>query len=253
LKDRFLVTISHELRTPVNAILGWTRLLEAQGWGRDGIERAAEAITRSAESQRRLIEDLLDVSRFESGRLRMDRVPLPLAPLVERAVEAVRPRAHEKGVVLETSITAEPITVLGDGHRLQQVVLNLLWNSIKFTPQSGIVRLSLARVDDQAELIVTDTGVGIPSASLPHIFEWFRQGDAGEHVVDAGLGVGLALVKQIVELHDGSVRATSEGLGTGATFVVRLPLVAGDAVATSSTDETGRNYTDPAGAPGTPN
>jgi signal transduction histidine kinase len=227
-KDHFLATLSHELRTPLNAIFGWTRLLRSGNHDPNRLDRATVAIERSAESLRRLVEDLLDVSRIISGRLRLVRAPIRLAAGVESALDAVRPQAADRGVRLETSLAPDDIQVLGDQQRLQQVVWNLLWNAIKFTPEGGLVRLSTRRDGDQAVIEVEDTGVGIAPESLPHIFGWFQQAEAGERAVDAGLGVGLALVKQIVELHGGQVDAESRGVGQGATFRVVLPLLRSD-------------------------
>ena len=229
-KDLFLATLSHELRTPLSAIFGWTRLLRNGNEDPVRIDRATLAIERSAESLRRLVDDLLDVSRIISGRLRLVQAPIKLAAVAEAALDAVRTQAAERHVRLETAVPGEDVTILGDPQRLQQVVLNLLWNAIKFTPENGVVRLSLRRNGHRAEVEVEDTGVGIAAESLPRIFDWFHQAEAGERSVDAGLGVGLALVKQIVELHGGEVFAESPGVGRGATFRVVLPLLsdAGD-------------------------
>jgi signal transduction histidine kinase/ActR/RegA family two-component response regulator len=224
-KDHFLATLSHELRTPLNAIFGWARLLRTHH-DADRIERATMAIERSAESLRRLVDDLLDVSRIVSGRLRLLRMPFNLQAAVDGALDAVRPQASERGVRLETRTGGEEFIVLGDQQRLQQVIWNLLWNAIKFTPSGGVVGVSMHAAADRVELKISDTGVGISAESLPGIFEWYRQAEAGEHAVEAGMGVGLALVKQLVELHGGTVLAESSGEGMGATFVVALPLVA---------------------------
>jgi CheY-like chemotaxis protein len=176
---------------------------------------------------RRLVEDLLDVSRIVSGRLRLVRAPIRLAAPVESALDAVRPQAADRGVRLETSLAEADLQILGDQQRLQQVVWNLLWNAIKFTPEGGTVRLSTSRHGDRAVIEVQDTGVGIAPESLPQIFGWFQQAEAGERAGDAGLGVGLALVKQIVELHGGQVEAESAGVDQGALFRVSLPFVDG--------------------------
>ena len=229
-KDHFLVTLSHELRTPLNAIFGWSKLLRASGHDGDRVERATMAIERSAEALRRLVDDLLDVSRIVSGRLRLVRAPFRLANAVEGALDAVRPQAAERGIRLETFVARDDIVILGDQQRLQQVIWNLLWNAIKFTPAGGTVRVLLRGDAELAELEVSDTGVGIAPDALPKIFEWYRQAEAGEQVLDPGLGVGLALVRQLVELHGGSVRAESGGENAGATFVVSLPLVPADSI-----------------------
>jgi signal transduction histidine kinase len=223
-KDRFLAMVSHELRTPLNAMLGWARLLRIGGLDGEGTSHALAAIERNAEAQRRLIEDLLDISRVVSGRLQLIRSATPVASVVEAALDAVRPRAAEKGVRLETTIADIDMQVLADGQRLQQVVWNLAWNAVKFTPTGGWVSVGLRRADTVAELTVADSGIGIPPELLPHIFEWYRQGDGESRAVESGLGLGLGLVRQLVELHDGTVSAHSAGPGSGATFVVRLPL-----------------------------
>jgi signal transduction histidine kinase len=224
-KDHFLATLSHELRTPLTAIFGWTRLLRSGTDDPQRIERATIAIERSAESMRRLVDDLLDVSRIISGRLRLVREPVSLTTVVESALDAVRPKAADRGIRLETEIPADDVVLVGDQQRLQQVVWNLLWNGIKFTPEGGRVRVVMRQRGQRAELEVADTGVGIAPESLPQIFGWFQQAEAGERSVDAGLGVGLALVKQIVERHGGQVSADSAGVNQGATFRVVLPLV----------------------------
>jgi signal transduction histidine kinase len=229
-KDHFLATLSHELRTPLNAIFGWTRLLRTNGHDGERVDRATMAIERSAEALRRLVDDLLDVSRIVSGRLRLVRAPFRLAVAVESALDAVRPQAAERRIRLETFIARDDVVILGDQQRLQQVIWNILWNAIKFTPPGGVVRVLLRADADRAEIEVTDTGVGIAPEALPEIFEWYRQAEAGEQVVDAGLGVGLALVRQLVELHGGSVRAESGGENAGATFLVTLPIVPADSI-----------------------
>ena len=229
-KDHFLATLSHELRTPLNAIFGWARLLRA-GHDAERVDRATMAIERSAESLRRLVDDLLDVSRIVSGRLRLVRTAFNLQAAVDGALDAVRPQASERGVRLEIRADHREFVVVGDQQRLQQVIWNLVWNAIKFTPSGGVVGVSMRAAAGRVELEISDTGAGISAESLPGIFEWYRQAEAGEHAVDAGLGVGLALVKQLVELHGGTVQAESGGEGMGATFRVTLPLVTGtDAV-----------------------
>jgi len=228
-KDEFLATVSHELRTPLTAILGWSRLMRDAHLDEEGSARALAAIERNAEAQRRLVEDLLDVSRIVRGELYFDRTAVPLALAVNAALEAVSLQALEKGVTIEPSIEDPALTVLGDGQRLQQVIWNLVWNAVKFTPAGGHVRVLVRRRDGSAELVVTDTGIGISSSFLPHVFEWFRQADATPTRVHAGLGLGLALVRQIVEMHGGRVEAASDGEGTGATFTVTLPLHDGTA------------------------
>src|SRR5215207_88943 len=223
LKDEFLATLSHELRTPLTAILGWARLL-ADGQVSGG--KAAEAfaaIYRNARSQAQLIDDLLDVSRVITGKLRIEVVPLNLAAAVEAAAAVVRPAAAAKGVALAVRIDADDSTVNGDPARLQQVVWNLLSNAVKFTPGGGTVEARVRRAGSQVEVLVSDTGQGIPPEFLPHVFERFRQADMGTTRRHGGLGLGLAIVRHLVELHGGSVAAESAGEGRGATFTVRLP------------------------------
>jgi signal transduction histidine kinase len=222
-KDRFLAIVSHELRTPLNAVLGWTRLLSTGYLPETRRRRALDAIERNAQVQQQLVEDLLDVSRIVAGRLRMARVPVHLAPVVEAALEAVRPAAIEKNIALDASLRDDPV-VPGDAQRLQQIVANLLSNAVKFTPSGGSVSVMLRRIRDEAELIVVDTGIGIAPEFLPNVFDWFRQRDPAVRRSDTGLGLGLGLVKQLVELHGGTASVTSAGEGQGATFIVRLPL-----------------------------
>ncbi len=220
-KDDFLAAVSHELRTPLSAILGWSHMLRSQQLPPDRLRHGIDVIDRNARAQRQLIEDLLDVSRIAANRLRMAREPIKLADVVEAALDAVRPQAAAKGVEIETAL-ADRAPVLGDPRRLEQIVWNLAWNAVKFTPTSGRVRVQLARVNNEVVLSVSDTGVGIASEFLPHVFEWFRQGDAKSQS-QAGLGLGLGIVRHLVQLHGGSVAAESGGEGRGATFTVRLP------------------------------
>ena len=224
LKDEFLATLSHELRTPLNAILGWVQILKKRPPTPEVLEQALAVIDRNAAAQSRLIGDLLDMSRIISGKVRIEMQPVDLAVVIEAALEAIRPAAEAKGVVLEWVL--EPLTapVHGDPTRLQQVLWNLLSNAVKFTARGGGVKLVLVRANAHAELSVRDTGQGIDSQFLPHVFERFRQADSSPSRSYGGLGLGLAIVKQLVELHGGGVQATSEGEGKGATFTVRLPL-----------------------------
>jgi signal transduction histidine kinase len=221
-KDDFLATVSHELRTPLSAILGWSHMLKAQQLPPDRMRHGIDVIERNARAQRQLIEDLLDVSRIAANRLRLAREAVRLADVVEAALDAVRPQAAAKGVEVET-ILADRAPVLGDPRRLEQVVWNLAWNAVKFTPASGRVRVHLVRSSHEAILSVSDTGVGISSEFLPHVFEWFRQADAKSQS-QSGLGLGLGIVRHLVQLHGGSVYAESAGEGRGATFTVRLPI-----------------------------
>jgi signal transduction histidine kinase/PAS domain-containing protein len=224
LKDDFLATLSHELRTPLNAILGWTHLLRTHADDAERIRRGIEVIERNARAQTQLISDLLDISRIVTGKMRLDVQRVELPSVINAALEAVRPAADAKGVRLQSII--EPIVdpMYGDPARLQQIIWNLVSNAVKFTPKGGRVQVVLARVNSHVEIRVSDTGEGIAPAFIPHLFERFTQADASPSREHTGLGLGLALVKQLVELHGGRVRAASEGVGKGATFVVDVPL-----------------------------
>jgi PAS domain S-box-containing protein len=224
LKDDFLTTLSHELRTPLNAILGWSSLLERGHADPQSLAEGLSAIARNARAQTRLIEDLLDMSRIVSGKLRLNVQAVSLHLVIEAAIEAVKPSADAKGVRLELALDpAAAGPVAGDPHRLQQAVWNLLTNAIKFTPQGGTVRVALAQTGPNLELTVSDTGQGIKPEFLPHVFERFRQADGSTTRRYGGLGIGLALVKDITQLHGGDVQATSPGEGQGATFTLTLP------------------------------
>ena len=224
LKDEFLATLSHELRTPLHAILGWSELLATSQLDPAATERAATVIARNAKAQSQLVSDVLDVSRIVAGKLRLDVRPADLAIVVRDAVEVVRPAAEAKGVVLRTAISPEGTTVTGDPDRLQQVLWNLLANAVKFTPAGGRIDVEVRRHQSQLDLVVRDTGVGIDASFLPYVFDRFRQGDGSTAREHAGLGLGLAIVRHLVELHGGTVYAESEGQGRGAAFTVRLPL-----------------------------
>ncbi len=221
-KDDFLATVSHELRTPLTAIFGWAQMLHSERLPPDRVRHGIAVIERSARAQRQLIDDLLDVSRIAGNRLRIAREPVRLAEVIEAALEAVRPEAAERQVEIEAFLS-EPGLVLGDARRLEQVVWNLAWNAIKFTKPSGRIKVELSRTNRQLVLTVSDTGIGISSTFLPHVFEWFRQADARSRS-QSGLGLGLGIVRHLVQLHGGSVRADSRGEGHGATFVVTLPI-----------------------------
>jgi len=221
--DQFLATVSHELRTPLNAMLGWTRLLRGGQLSEAQQPRALETIERNATVQAQLIEDLLDVSRIVSGKMRLDVVPVDLVSVIEAALEVVRPAADAKGVTIAPVLDPAASQVTGDSSRLQQVIWNLLSNAVKFTPKSGRVEIHLAHVGGMIEIAVTDTGAGIAPNFLTHVFERFRQADGAMTRTHGGLGLGLAIVKNLVELHGGSVRAESAGLGLGSSFIVRLP------------------------------
>ena len=222
-KEDFLATLSHELRTPLNAMLGWTRLLRLGKLDDAGIARALQTIERNAHIQEQLISDILDVSRIVTGKLRLDLRPIELAPVVEAAVDAVRPTAGVKNLQLECRLAFREL-VLGDPDRLQQVVWNLLVNAVKFTPAGGRIDVELTRVGANAVITVTDNGEGIASDLLPYVFDRFRQGDASVTRPHGGLGLGLSIVRHLVELHGGRVQAQSEGKGKGATFRVHLPV-----------------------------
>jgi signal transduction histidine kinase/AmiR/NasT family two-component response regulator len=225
MKDEFLATLSHELRTPLNAMLGWTRLLRTGQLDQATTGRALETIERNALAQAQLVEDLLDVSRIITGKLRLDVQPVHLEHILETSIDAVRPAADARGITIETDIDSES-RVLGDGDRLRQIVWNLLSNAIKFTPSGGWVRVALKRVDPHLQVTVADSGAGIAPEFLPYVFERFRQSDGNSTRVHGGLGLGLAIVRHLVELHGGSVHADSAGDGQGATFTVKLPIAA---------------------------
>jgi PAS domain S-box-containing protein len=226
MKDEFLATLSHELRTPLNAILGWSHILMLGKAGPDQVAQGLETIVRNAKAQTRLIEDLLDMNRIISGKVRLDVQPTDLAGVVDAAVESIRPAAEAKDVRLRKIIDPGAGPVSGDPNRLQQVVWNLLSNAVKFTPKHGKVDVLLERVNSHLEITVTDDGEGIAAEFLPHVFDRFRQADSSTTRHHGGLGLGLSIVKQLVELHGGSVSAKSAGKGTGANFVVALPLAA---------------------------
>lgn len=226
IKDEFLATLSHELRTPLTAILGWTHMLRAGRLAPEDTQRAMETIERNAQAQLQLIEDLLDVSRIITGKMRVEVAPVELTEVVKAAVEAVRPAAQAKTIRLQVLLDPQAGPVSGDAARLQQVIWNLLTNAVKFTPKGGRVQVRLERVNSHVEIAVTDTGQGIDSEFLPHIFDRFRQADQTSTRTFGGLGLGLSIVHQLVELHGGVIQAHSSGAGQGATFVVQLPLMA---------------------------
>lgn len=226
LKDEFLATVSHELRTPLTAMLGWTYLLRAGNLSENEVANALETIERNARSQAQLIEDLLDVSRITSGKLRLDVRPIEPASIIEGALEAVRPAADARGVRLVKVLPSGLSSISGDPNRLQQVVWNLLANAIKFTPAGGSIEVRVERVASHIQIIVQDTGEGISPDFLPFVFDRFRQADAKTTRKHGGLGLGLAIVRHLVEMHGGSVHAESKGEGQGATFIVKLPVMA---------------------------
>jgi PAS domain S-box-containing protein len=224
LKDEFLATVSHELRTPLTSLLGYAELLQRRRRDEAYVARAAEKILHSARAQAELIEDLLDISRIISGKLRIEPAPIQLVDVIQAALDTVRPMMEAKGQQIRMALDHEGSAVRGDASRLQQVVWNLLSNAAKFTPPGGQIRVRLARVGNHAEVRVADTGQGIAPAFLPYVFDRFRQADSSSQRMHGGLGLGLAIVRHLVELHGGTVSVTSRGEGHGATFTVRLPL-----------------------------
>jgi PAS domain S-box-containing protein len=224
-KDEFLATLSHELRTPLTSILGWARLLSGENFDPKMMRRALETIERNARAQTQLIDDLLDVSRIITGKLRLSVRPLELASIIESAVDSIRPAAEAKkiGVRLLTDPSVSP--VLGDPDRLQQVIWNLLSNAVKFTPEEGSVEVRLGRSGNYAEIAIRDTGQGINPEFLPYVFDRFRQANGAITRTHGGLGLGLSIVRHLVELHGGAIRAESAGQGRGSTFILRLPLL----------------------------
>jgi signal transduction histidine kinase len=224
MKDEFLMTVSHELRTPLTAIYGWARVLGTKELSRDQQARAVAAIERNAKSQTMLIDDLLDVSRAISGKLRLDARQVNVVEVLRGAIETLGPAMAAKRIAFESQLDADAGMMLADPDRLQQIVWNLLSNAIKFTPEEGSVKLQLRRIDSQVEIVVTDSGLGISPDFLPYVFERFRQGDSGSRRRYGGLGLGLAIVRHLVELHGGTVMAESAGENLGATFRVSLPV-----------------------------
>jgi signal transduction histidine kinase/ActR/RegA family two-component response regulator len=224
LKDEFLATVSHELRTPLTAILGWTQFLRRGRLDAAATMHAIDVIDRNGQAQLHLIEDLLDVSRIITGKLRLDLRSVDLAVVIGAALDAVRPAAAAKEIELRTALDPAATQVTGDADRLQQVVWNLVNNAVKFTPRGGRVEVSTRQADAHISVVVADTGEGIAPEFLPHVFDRFRQADARMTRMHGGLGLGLAIVRQLVELHGGTVKAESTGAGCGATFTVSLPL-----------------------------
>ena len=228
MKDEFLATLSHELRTPLNAVLGWAQILRLKtADGADDVKRGLEAIERNARLQTQLIDDLLDMSRIISGKVRLDAQSVNPIASVEAAIETLLPTATTKGVHIEKALAADTGMVSADPSRLQQIVWNLLSNAVKFTPRGGTVRVAMAVVDDSIAIDVTDTGIGIAPDFISHVFERFRQADASTSRSHSGLGLGLAIVKQLVDLHGGAVRASSPGHGLGTTMSILLPRLRG--------------------------
>jgi len=225
LKDEFLATLSHEMRTPLSAVLGWSRMLTSGNLDESRKAQAVEAIERNAQAQARIVDDILDVARGMSGNVRLDLQPVDLVSVAQRSVEAIAPTAVAKQIQVDVRAT-DPIAITADPNRLQQVVWNVLSNAVKFTPSGGRVTVDLSANDGHAELTITDTGVGIPQTFLPYVFDRFRQADGSFTRQHGGLGLGLAIARHLVELHGGSIEASSAGEGTGSTFVIRLPRAA---------------------------
>ncbi|QLE51637.1 response regulator [Nostoc sp. C057] len=225
IKDEFLAVLSHELRSPLNPILGWARLLQTREFQPAEIKKAIATIERNAKLQAQLIEDLLDVSRILQGKLNLKMFPVNLVLVIEAGLETVRLAAEAKDIQIQTMLDASLGQVLGDSDRLQQVIWNLLSNAVKFTPEEGKINIQLERIDSQAQITVSDTGKGISPEFLPHVFEYFRQADGTTTRRFGGLGLGLAIVRHLIELHGGRIWAESLGEGQGAIFRVRLPLI----------------------------
>ncbi|TBR58306.1 hybrid sensor histidine kinase/response regulator [Westiellopsis prolifica IICB1] len=224
LKDEFLAVVSHELRTPLNSMLGWAQILRNRQLNEAIATKALETIERNARQQKKLIEDILDVSMIIQNKLRLELQPLYLVPIVHAAIEDIQPQAQAKSIKIESMLSPFISPVMGDAERLQQIVCNLLSNAIKFTPPNGQVQIWLQQIDSLAQITVTDTGQGISCDFLPYVFDRFRQADGTTTRKYGGLGLGLAIVHHLVELHHGHVYATSEGIGQGATFTVQLPI-----------------------------
>src|SRR5690349_19625802 len=224
LKDEFLATVSHELRTPLNSILGWSQLMRSGKLDDEAEGRALTTIERNTRALAQIIDDLLDVSRIISGKLRLDVGPIELEPVVAAALDTIKPATDAKNIELHVLLDSSTGTILGDPNRLQQVVWNLLTNAIKFTQRGGRVEVRLERVDASARITVSDTGEGISEDFLPYIFDRFRQADSTFTRLHGGLGLGLAIVRHLVEMHGGSVSADSPGKGEGATFSVWFPV-----------------------------
>src|ERR1041384_3808455 len=224
LKDEFLATLSHELRTPLNAVIGWSRILKAGRLDNESSVHAIQVIERNAWAQKQIIEDILDVSRVITGKLQLHLGPVDLVSVVNAALDAVRPALEVKDIKIETQFPEGLKIIAGDADRLQQVVWNLLSNASKFTPAGGVISVRIRQDETYAEIEVRDTGPGIAAEFLPHVFERFRQADGSTTRTHGGLGLGLAIVRHLVELHGGLIAAENESSGTGAVFTVRLPL-----------------------------
>ncbi|HSE97247.1 MAG TPA: ATP-binding protein, partial [Blastocatellia bacterium] len=236
-KDEFLATVSHELRTPLNAITGWAAMLRRKTLGVEASDRALQVIERNARLQAQIVNDILDVSRIVTGKLRIESKPVDLAPVIDEVIDAVRPAAEAKSIKLEKHIAPGVSPVLGDAGRFQQIIWNLLSNGIKFTPRGGRVEISLNSQNSDAVISVTDTGIGIKRDFLPQVFDRFLQADGSYTRAHGGLGLGLSIVRHLVEMHGGEMSASSPGEGAGATFTVRLPHADIDRIVAYQRDE----------------
>jgi signal transduction histidine kinase len=225
LKDDFLASLSHELRTPLNAILGYARMLRSGMLPADKHAKAIETIERNTTSLAQIVEDVLDISRIVSGKIRLNVQPVDLPDIVQSAINAVTPAADAKTIRVEAVLDPQASPISGDPERLQQILWNLLSNATKYTPREGRIDVAVALGEVDAEITIRDNGIGIAPETLPHVFERFRQGDAGPTREYGGLGLGLAIVRHLADMHGGSIRVSSKGLGQGATFTLALPLV----------------------------
>lgn len=233
-KDEFLATLSHELRTPLTAILGWSHLMRTKKLNDDEVTRALDTIERNARSQSQLIDDLLDVSRIITGKLYIERGPVDLRKVIDAAFDSIRPTAETKSISFETTVPADHCLVLGDQNRLQQIFWNLFNNAVKFSPKGGQVRVTVAGTDSRVSVAVSDTGIGINPEFLPYIFDRFRQADGSATREHGGLGLGLAIVRHLVELHYGTIEVDSDGQGHGSTFTIAIPAANNGSVAENS-------------------
>jgi len=227
-KDRFLAMVSHELRTPLAAMLPGAHALGTGLLDSEQTRRAVEVIERNTRLQARLIDDLLDVSRMIAGTARLNKAPLHLVPVLESAIHSVRPEAAAKGITLESAVDGEVGAIVADGVRIQQIVMNLIVNALRFTARGGRIAVSLRSIADHAEIAVSDSGAGIDPGFLPYVFDPFRQGTEPRMNGHGGLGLGLAIVRHLAELHGGVARAQSAGQGHGSTFTVSLPFTESD-------------------------
>jgi signal transduction histidine kinase len=223
-KDEFLAVLSHELRTPLNAMLGWVRLLKTNRESDEIFTKAVDSIERSALTQTKFVEDLLDVTRIANGNIRLTKRPFTLDHVVEAAVDAIRPTAEAKSIDLKYTAETSDVAIFADSERVQQIVNNLMSNAVKFTPEGGEISVTLSRAGDEAVITVRDNGQGISPEFLPKVFERYKQANNSTTNRKGGLGLGLAIVKHITELHGGTITAESQGEGKGSTFIVRLPV-----------------------------